>query len=208
MRVLRGSKTNQFQNCSPRQNDKGASANLSFQRVPWTRLPLKPMAFSWAVYFYYYGIIHPQFSFICVSPLLPYSSGGRSYGTGKVAIDSWLPEKNFCFTLKLSRPCRHTKGIYNYAAFSEKNPKILRSNHIFTVQQNSSYFRAIFNFHRQIYLQPPQIILFSKNKRALIFRNYGKVCKSLTKDIKKQNKPIGIWWPISTKHYVQSAGSL
>lgn len=80
-----------------------------------------------------------------VSPLLPYSSGGRSYGTGKEAAGSWLPEKNFCFTLKRSRPCRHTGEIYDGTDFLKKDGSqeaILSSWHS---QQNTSYFRAIFN---------------------------------------------------------------
>lgn len=98
--------------------------------------PTETKGFSWAL-FVFLMHIHPWFSFICVSPLLPYSSGGKSYGTGKVAIGSWLPAKNFCFTLKLSRPCRHTEEIYDCTSFSglkKKNTqKAPRSNNIFMV---------------------------------------------------------------------------
>lgn len=44
MRVKRGSRTKQFENCGSnghRQGSRGASANLSFQRVPRARLPLR-----------------------------------------------------------------------------------------------------------------------------------------------------------------------
>lgn len=80
-----------------------------------------------------------------VSPLLPYSSGGRSYGTGKEAAGSWLPEKNFCFTLKLSRPCGHTGEIYDGIDFLKKDRSQEAILSSWRSQQNTSYFRAIFN---------------------------------------------------------------
>lgn len=100
-----------LQTCAPRAAHRPGSS-----QEPTHGSPRAPSSLHWHS--------HPSVSVPRVSPLSPYSSGGRSYGTGKEAVGSWLlPEKNFCFTLKLSRPCRHTESIIA-SHFLQEGPKM------------------------------------------------------------------------------------
>lgn len=136
--------TKNYSSCGPRQGSKGASSNLRFQSSPWANLPLGDQRLSPRHCFLFWCKTR-TLPFTCVLPLLPYSSGGRSYGTGKEDVGSLLPEKNFCFTLKLSRPCRHTEGIYDCTVFAEKDRSHAAIISWWYSQQNSNYFSAIFD---------------------------------------------------------------